>query len=205
MGPLEALLVNDSAPETVPLLVGLKATLNDELCPAGIVNGKVAPVRTNCELLVVSADTVTLALVALMVRACVAVEPTLTLPKFTDAGVMFSCPTRVAVAPVPLRGTFTLGPLTKRSPPVVPANCGAKVRFTVTLCPPFKVIGNVGPLTENSLPVIWKAYNFVFQLRVLVSTTGNVDFAPTVTWPNETLAGLLPKLLLVAPVPPSTN
>ena len=69
MGPLEALLVSDSAPETVPLLVGLKATFNDELWPAGIVNGKVAPVRTNCELLVVSADTVTLALVALMVRA----------------------------------------------------------------------------------------------------------------------------------------
>jgi hypothetical protein len=69
LGPLEALLVNDSAPETVPLLVGLKATLNDELCPAGIVNGNVAPVRMNCELLVVSADTVTLALVALTVRA----------------------------------------------------------------------------------------------------------------------------------------
>lgn len=205
MGPLEALLVNDSAPETAPLVVGLKATWNDELCPAGIVNGKEAPVGTNCDPLAASADTVTLAPVALIVSACVAVEPTLTLPKLSDAGVTVSCPLAVAVVPTPLRGTFTLGPLTKRSPPVVPADCGAKVTFTVTLCPPFKVIGNVGPLTENSLPVIWKAYNFVFQLRVLVSTTGNVDFFPIATWPNETLAGLLPKLLLVAPVPPSTN
>lgn len=149
-GPLEALLVNDSAPETVPLLVGLKATLNDELCPAGIVNGKEAPVRTNCELLVVSADTVTLALVALTVRAWVPVEPTFTLPKLTNAGVTLSCPNAGGgVVPVPLRGTFTLGPVTKRSPPLVPADCGAKVRFTVTLCPPFKVMGNAGPLTEK--------------------------------------------------------
>ncbi len=45
----------------------------------------------------------------------------------------------------------------------------------------------------------------VFQVRVLVSTTGSVDFAPTATWPKETLAGLAPRLLLLAPVPPSTN
>ena len=67
--PFEALVVNDSAPETVPLLVGLKATLNDELCPAGIMNGKETPFRINCEPLVASADTVTLAPVALIVKA----------------------------------------------------------------------------------------------------------------------------------------
>jgi hypothetical protein len=42
-------------------------------------------------------------------------------------------------------------------------------------------------------------------VRVFFSTTGNVDFAPTVTWPNETLAGLATKLSLVAPVPPTPN
>lgn len=66
---LEALLVNDSDPETVPLALGLKATLNDEFWPAGIVNGRVAPLRTNCELLLASEDTVTLAPIALRVRA----------------------------------------------------------------------------------------------------------------------------------------
>jgi hypothetical protein len=69
LGPFEALLVNDSDPETVPLAVGLKATLNVKLRPAGIVNGKEAPFRTNCELLLTSEDTVTLAPVALMVMA----------------------------------------------------------------------------------------------------------------------------------------
>jgi 1-acyl-sn-glycerol-3-phosphate acyltransferase len=128
------------------------------------------------------------------------------LPKFTDAGVMVSCPTAGGgVVPMPLRGTFTLGPVTKRSPPLVPAACGANVRFTVTLCPPLKLIGSAGPLSENPLPVIWKAYSFVFEERVLVSTTATVDFAPTLTWPNETLAGLLFKLSRVAPVPPSPN
>jgi hypothetical protein len=67
LGLLEALLVNDSDPETVPLPVGVKDTLYDLLCPAEIVNGKEAPIRTNWELLLVSADTVTLAPLALKV------------------------------------------------------------------------------------------------------------------------------------------
>src|ERR1700733_15280035 len=90
LGPFEALLVNDSDPETVPLPVGLNATLNDELVPAAIVNGRETPCRTNCELLLESADTVTLAPVALMVMASVPVAPTLTSPKFTDVGVMLN-------------------------------------------------------------------------------------------------------------------
>jgi hypothetical protein len=66
-GPFEALLVTDSDPETAPLVVGLNAAVNEELCPAAMVNGKETPVRTNCELLLASADTVTLAPLALMV------------------------------------------------------------------------------------------------------------------------------------------
>ena len=63
----EALLVMDNDPVSAPLLEGLKATLNDELCPAGIVSGKEIPLRTNCELLLVSEDTVTLPPLALSV------------------------------------------------------------------------------------------------------------------------------------------
>jgi hypothetical protein len=63
---LLALLVIDSDPETAPLLVGLNAALNEVLCPAAIVIGNETPVRTNCELLLESADTVTLAPVALI-------------------------------------------------------------------------------------------------------------------------------------------
>jgi hypothetical protein len=65
-GPFEALLVNDSNPETAPLLVGVNAAVKEELCPAAMVNGKETPVRTNCELLLASADSVTLPPVAVI-------------------------------------------------------------------------------------------------------------------------------------------
>ena len=68
-GPLEALLVNVSDPDAVPLAVGLKVALNVRLCPAGMVNGKDTPVKANCEPLLASADTVTLPPVALTVKA----------------------------------------------------------------------------------------------------------------------------------------
>ena len=64
-----ALLESDIDPETVPLPVGVKATWADTLCPAGIVSGRETPRRANCELLLTSDDTLTLAPVALMVMA----------------------------------------------------------------------------------------------------------------------------------------
>ena len=44
---LDALLVNEREPETVPLLFGVKATLKETLWPATIVKGKEAPFKTN--------------------------------------------------------------------------------------------------------------------------------------------------------------
>ena len=70
---------------------------------------------------------------------------------------MLDCPAVVVVVvPVPLRGTSRLALETKRLPPLVPADGGAKVTFTVILCPAFKVMGNAGPLTENPPPVACK-------------------------------------------------
>jgi hypothetical protein len=57
---LDALLVNEREPETVPLLFGVKATLNETLWPAGIVTGKEAPSNTNWELLLELEEIVTL-------------------------------------------------------------------------------------------------------------------------------------------------
>ena len=62
-----ALLASEREPDSVPLLFGVKATLKDTLWPAAIVNGKLAPFRTNCELLLLADDTVTAAPEALMV------------------------------------------------------------------------------------------------------------------------------------------
>jgi hypothetical protein len=76
------------------------------------------------------------------------------LPKFTAVGATVNCPAVVVVVPEPLRGMFTSGPETNTYPPLVPVDFGAKVRFTDTLCPGFKVTGNVRPLAENPVPVI---------------------------------------------------
>jgi hypothetical protein len=57
---LDVLLANEREPETVPLLWGVKATLNETLLPAAIVKGKEAPFRTKCELLLALEETVTL-------------------------------------------------------------------------------------------------------------------------------------------------
>jgi hypothetical protein len=64
---LEALLTNKREPDTVTLLCGVKATLNDTPWPAPIVNGKEAPFKANWELLMAAEETVTLVPAALMV------------------------------------------------------------------------------------------------------------------------------------------
>jgi hypothetical protein len=46
-GVLDALLENESDPEAAPPLFGAKATLIDRLWPAGIIMGKLAPLRAN--------------------------------------------------------------------------------------------------------------------------------------------------------------
>jgi hypothetical protein len=87
----------------------------------------------------------------------------------------------------------------------MPAAFGVKVTFNVTLCPTARVKGKVGPLTENSLPVVWKAERLVFQDRLLVSTTGSVELVPTATWPNDTIEGLAVTASLATPVPPTSS
>lgn len=89
-GELEAVLENEIDPDIVPLLWGVKPTLTERLCPGARVSGSVAPVKINCELLLVADETVTLAAVAVIVTGKVSVVPTATLPYFNDAGVSVS-------------------------------------------------------------------------------------------------------------------
>jgi len=108
------------------------------------------------------------------------------------------------VVPVPVRGTVSATPETNRLPPTVPADCGVKLTFNVTLCPAFRVKGNEAPLTENPLPVVWAAPRVRFQERSFVSTTGTVELDPVATGPNGTVEGLAIRDVLVTP-PPRTS
>lgn len=199
---LEALLAKDSEPDSAPLLVGLKATLNDKLWPAAMVKGKLAPCRANCELLLLSAETVTGAPEALMVMVCVCVLPTATLPKFTTAGLTVNWLEAVAAVPVPVKGTFRFRlPETRTAPPVGPADCGVNVTCKVTLWPAPSERGVLGPLTENSLPIVWKLDIGTFQERVFVRVIVFVELDPTASDPNERLEGLGTTTSLPTPVP----
>src|SRR5208283_5846975 len=93
------------------------------------------------------------------------------------------------------------GPETSRLPPAVPADCGVKATFTLTLCPTPRANGSVGPLIENPLPDVWSEESVTGQERAFVSTTGTVDVAPTATWPNETIEGLAVTGSEFSPVP----
>jgi hypothetical protein len=103
---LVALLAKEREPDTAPLLFGVKATLNDRLCPGAIVKGNVAPLKTNCELLVLSEVTVTGDPEALIVIAWVCVLPTATLPKFNAFGLTVNWLDGITGTPVPVKGTF---------------------------------------------------------------------------------------------------
>ena len=93
------------------------------------------------------------------------------------------------------------GPTTNRLPPSEPAACGAKVTFTVTLCPGSRVKGSVGPLRENPFPVVWKPESVTFEDWAFASTTGTVELAPIATSPNGTFEGLAVADSLLTPVP----
>lgn len=108
-------------------------------------------------------------------------------------------------APVPVSGMASAGPETNRLPPIVPADCGAKATFTVTLRPAPRVIGNMGPLAENPMPVVCRADRVTFVERSFVSTTGTVELAPIATWPNDTIVGLAVTDWLLRPEPPTPS
>jgi len=202
-----ALLWKDSDPETVPIAVGAKRTLNDLLWPAGIVKGKETPLTTKCELLLASDDTVTEAPLALMVTACVSVEPTFTLPKFTLDGVMLNWPA-VVVVPLPLKNTLTPESdalLFKCADPVTgPLPVGLKATLNVILWPAGIVNGtDAGPLTTNS-PLLLKSEATVTLAPVADIVKDLVTVDPTLTLPKFSVQGdtlKCPLVFVVVPVP----
>jgi hypothetical protein len=126
-----ALLLKESAADVFPFFCGVNVTLSETPLPAGIVFGKTAPGRANCELLLDAEEIVTLPPTALKVAVCVAVVPTITLPKLSVAGATVNC--TLALSPVPASGTFSDGPEKYELPPVRPVACGLKVAFNCTL------------------------------------------------------------------------
>ena len=82
-----ALLVRVSVAVCAPVVVGLKVTVNDALCPAPIVAGKDNPLTVNAELFDTAEFTVTLLPLALNVPVAMPLLPSATLPTAIDVGL----------------------------------------------------------------------------------------------------------------------
>src|SRR5579863_6023041 len=94
-GGFEALLTKVRDPEAAPPVCGVNPTFSVTVPPAAIVIGKETPSSPNRELLLAAELMVTGAPVAVAIRDWVPVFPTVTLPKFSGAGAIDSCPMAV--------------------------------------------------------------------------------------------------------------
>jgi hypothetical protein len=88
VGEFVALLVSDTLPLAAPVTVGAKRAVNVLLCPAVRVNGVVSPVVLKPAPLTVEEEIVTDELpVFVIVTVWGLVDPTVTSPKLTSAGL----------------------------------------------------------------------------------------------------------------------
>jgi hypothetical protein len=125
-GEFGAPSVKTMLPVTPPAVVGANCTLKDALWPAAIVAGRESPLILMPLPEIVAAVTVRLEFPLLVrVTVCVALCPTVTFPKLTEAGVI----ARPGCIPVPLneivRGELEASLMTERVPVAAAAEVGA--------------------------------------------------------------------------------
>lgn len=171
----DALLVKVRVAVSEPVTSGLKVTVNDALCPAGMVAGSDKPLIVNKELFELAPVTVTFAPLAVRIPVAVPLVPSTTLPTAMVA-VALSCP--VATVPVPDRGIASEGfepvEVTVTLPLTVPAETGAKVTLKVALCPALSVAGVEIPLTEKPDPLLATFEIVSVEPPVFVTVSDNI-------------------------------
>lgn len=91
------MLTNATLADTAPDACGRKVTLNGTDCPGANVAGNEIPVRINSELVLVADEIVTDEPLALKLPVKDAVDPVVTLPKFSADGVNTNDPAKSAV------------------------------------------------------------------------------------------------------------
>lgn len=145
-GVEEAVLVTAIAPETVAVLVGLKVAVTCALWPAESFAGVLTPETVISAPVTEISEIVAVALpVFVIFTVWVAVVPTVTAPKFNEAGESAS----EAVTPFPFRGT-AVGESSAllvivTTPVVAPLEVALNATFNVAVCPAVSVFGAVNP------------------------------------------------------------
>jgi len=126
-----ALLVKVSVAFAAPAVRGLKVTENEVLWPAGMVTGSDNPPTLNTELVELTAETVTLAPLAVRLPDADPLVPTTTLPRLKVAGLTLSCPT--GATPVPDNGMVSVGLVAFEVRVTLPLALAAAVGVQVTV------------------------------------------------------------------------
>jgi hypothetical protein len=172
------------------------------LWPAGIVAGSETPLTTNSELLVLAAETVTLAPLAVRLPCASPLVPTTTLPTGSVAAAL-RVPT--GFAPVPLNGiarvVFVAFEVRVTLPLAEPADPGVNFTLKVAPCPAANVTGAVMPLRVNPVPLMATLEMTTEVPPVLVTVSESDLLLPTVTVLKPRELGLGERSPAANPVP----
>lgn len=166
-----ALLVKVRFVLSAPATSGVYVTVNDRLCPAGIIVG--TPLSTKRELLELAPVIVTFAPLAVNVPEACPLVPKNTLPMATGDGVTLSVP--AVVEPAPLRAIVRVGlapfEVTVTLPEAAAVDVGAYVTVKLAPCPAASVMGAEIPLSVNPVPLIPTCETVTDVPPVLVSVS----------------------------------
>ncbi len=205
-GALDALLVIESAPDSVAVEVGLKVAVTVALCPAFSEAGTVIPDTVTP---VPETDIPEIVAVAVpefvIFTLCVAEEPIETLPKLIDVGESV----RLAETPSPFSGTV-VGESSAllvivTTPVVAPLEVALNETFSVADCPAAIVIGAVIPPTVYPVPVTAIFDTLNEAVPSFVTLTDSVIVAPIAAFPKSSAAGetVIATVPFVPPPPPT--
>lgn len=203
---VDELLLMLSVPVDAPAVVGANCTLSVNVCLGLRVAGKVAPETVNPVPPIVAELTVTGDVpLEVIVTPSVAFEPTATLPKLKEVGLIVHCGVPV---PVPLRPTAAVALVDElllmvSAPVAAAAVVGANFTLSVNVCFGFKVTGNVDPDTVNPVPLIVAELICTADVPLEVNVTADVAFEPTATLPKLSELGLTVNcgVVVLVPVP----
>ncbi len=155
VGESWALLMNPARAESVPEELGANSIVTGRLAPAVMVTGSVSPRMVNSELVVRSDEMVTEPFVAVSTACWVAVDPTMTLPKLSAAGLIPSRGFAFATPfPVTAISSWESEPLftSVRLPWAYPRAAGVKITGKRTVAPGAISAGKGKSPSVNALP-----------------------------------------------------
>jgi hypothetical protein len=207
-GEFGALLVMLTLPAKFPAEAGANATLNVVLCPAAREEGVVSPVTLYpAPLTPIWLSVSEPVPVLVIVKFCVLVWPSTTLPKLNDVGDTL----RPGCTPVPAReivsGVLLASLMIVTVPVALPATVGVNVTARVALDDGFTTAGGVMPPALKPFPATLILVIFTGAFPVLFRTRFCEAWLPVPTLPGLRLEefALSCPAALVEPVPLSAT